>query len=303
MPRYFFKILCIASLATSIAMLVGMPSSRYFIATTTKQRINTAYTSADYHHTFTTAEVAIARQLLPLLDTMFVVNKVLHIQKFLRDTIAHTQNKIVDFRQPHSTSLQYLQDACNQKIVADCGAYTQMMNLFFYANRIPFRRVGVGNIPDTSIGNHVYSEVYIAQKKQWMLTDMTTNKLCMLDDAGNYLNTQQVQDAIVNKNFTAQVHYYHQDTIRVAKWQTVVGDEQRCFLPVVDYAYYCTDQVADVDVTMIAKIKKMFFFVPWQVNVLQTGKANNRLYYCRVGFMVLGIMSGILLFIFGGNKK
>jgi hypothetical protein len=282
----------------SIALLVFMPSSRYYKAIATAQSINTIYNSLNDDNLFNKDEVKFAKHLLPIPDSFSIVTKVLRIQEFLLDTIAHNQSNDIDFHQSNSASLQYLQDALNKKIIPDCGAYTQMMNLFFYANNIQFRRVGVSNIPDTSIGNHVFSEVYLPQKKQWMFTDMNTNKLSVQDSFGNYLNTQQIQNAITIKNFTSKVFYYANDTIQNSVWKNVLGDEQKCFLPMVDYQYYNADHLSTAD-----KINKLFYPNPWYTSVSHSEKANNIWYWGRIVLLGIALLCGLIYFILGAKGK
>ena len=298
MQKKFLKYLGALIAIVSILMLVFLPKSRYYqiIVSPTEIYDNPMQQVFNYKNEFESSEIALAKKLLPLVPNLPTIQKVLAIEEFIFDTIQHAI-KPVDIAMPNSIALQYLQNSMNHQIKPDCGAYTQIMNLFFTANQIKYRRVGVANIPDITIGNHVFSEVYFPENKEWAYTDMNTNKLLIQDSVGHFKNTIQIQQAVLDKNFSGAAIVYVADTTKLMQWQNTIGNEKKCLLPTVDYHFYYQDHVSK-----FTKLKMLLYPMPWYASFTQSYQATNTLFWIRLCFTYIALILLSISFFISSKK-
>jgi hypothetical protein len=289
-----FKYGALLCAIVSCTLLALVPSSRYYQR---QARVQEIYENPNahihkYQNKFSTQEITIAKQLLQLKPNMQTIDKMLAIEQFILDTIANTQASNCDFKEAKSTALMYLQNCFNKTIQADCGAYTAIANLLFEANGIAYRRVAVANIPDTSIGAHTFTEVFVPEKNEWLFTDLTTNKLLLQNKNGHLLNTYDVQVAIEKKQFDCMVLQYQNRKIDTAQWQNVLGAELRCFLPMVNYTYFFTDHLDELQ--RAEKIKYLLLPKHWTMALPQSIAIHNWWYWIRwctqYGAILLGLI-------------
>ncbi len=287
-------------LVVTILLLGMVPNSRYLKLILSKEALY-KQVPADIHNHFSEQEVKIAKQLLPVPTNLTTQQKVLLIEEFIKDTITHVpinaHGSFINFKLPNSQAITYLTDCLKKKIQPDCGAYTSMMNLFFFANEINFRAIGVNNIPDTAIGNHTFSEVYVPEKKQWMYTDMNCNVFCLQDSVGNFLNTLQTQNAIFQGLQNIKCYQYTLDSVQQTKWQPAASITAKCLLPVVQYNFYTNNTLSATE-----KIKHLLLPKPWYVAFWQQNENGNYLFWIRFCTQWVAIVLGIYL-LFSRNKS
>lgn len=177
----------------------------------------------------------------------------------------------------------------------DCGRFTDFVSVFMYAKGIPFRRIDAHYIPDTAIGAHSFQEIYIKEKDQWALVDLTNDKILLQHDNGDYVTVKDVFERVGKGDYTnVGIYSYAKQNKTPIPWKDNIAEEHKCFVPSIMLLYYTTPSVEKA-YTGEGLTKRRYFFTDWITHFNSPNKRSNLTYYLRV----LLLYAGMLLIIIG----
>jgi hypothetical protein len=161
-----------------------------------------------------------------------------------------------------------------------CGNFAIMMAYFCWSEGIPSRVIEIINPGD----HHVVNECFLAGSREWVMVDVTSNHLLLLNKSENrYLNLLNVRDSLKYnlKSFRSKGNAIVIDTIDFNFYNRYLGN--KC--PIYYYYRVNTSEVYKIN----EKIKRYFLPDSWYEEVDEGTKANF-LFYIKQIFALLWLV-------------
>lgn len=185
--------------------------------------------------------------------------------------------------------LAVFQQAYNSEMAEECGHYGKTLNLFCTALGNKSRPIGVHYIPDTSIGEHTFTEVYLPTQKKYIYTDMTFNILCIDNNRGVPYGADEVYQKLSNKDTSNMVfHFIDSNKYYLTDKAKLFRQLFSCYNQETKMDFYTLNNFAYRDNTAFKRLKTRYLFHP-SAHYLWGKGVSNFYYYLRIGLMIMGI--------------